>query len=80
MVNVRTEDQHTGLFTMPLDMQKFHKRANTVLNVVMRFECWGIPVLASIAKWGCLISGLIIAVRYQVKDQYGRWNMEAQRK
>ena len=34
VVYVRTKDQHANLFTQPLDMQKFHKHATTVLNVV----------------------------------------------
>ena len=34
VVYVRTEDQHADLFTKPLDIQKFHKHAKTVLNVV----------------------------------------------
>ena len=31
---VRTEDQRADLFTKPLDIQKFHKHAKTVLSVV----------------------------------------------
>ena len=34
VVYVRTEDQHADLFTKPLDIQKFHKHAKTLLNVV----------------------------------------------
>ena len=34
MVYVRTEDHHADLFTEPLDIQKSHKHAKTVLNVV----------------------------------------------
>ena len=34
VVYVRTEDQHADLFTKLLDMQKFHKHAKAVLNVV----------------------------------------------
>ena len=35
MVYVRTEDQHADLFTGPLDKQKFHKHAKTVISVVL---------------------------------------------
>ena len=31
---VRSEDQHADLLTKPLGMQKFHKHANLLLNVV----------------------------------------------
>ena len=31
---VRTDNQHADLFTKPLDIQKFHKHAKTVLNVL----------------------------------------------
>ena len=34
VVYARTEDQHADLFTKPLDIQKFYKRAKTALNVV----------------------------------------------
>ena len=34
VVYVRTEDQHADLSTKPLDIQKFHKHAKTVLDVV----------------------------------------------
>ena len=34
VVYVRTEDQHADLFTKPLDIEKFHKLAKAVLNVV----------------------------------------------
>ena len=34
VVYVRTEDQYADLFTKLLDIQKFHRHAKTVLNVV----------------------------------------------
>ena len=34
VMDVRTEDEHADLFKKPLDMQKFHKHAKKVLNVV----------------------------------------------
>ena len=34
VVDVKTEDQHADLFTKPPDIQKFHKHAKIVLNVV----------------------------------------------
>ena len=34
VVYARTEDQHAYFFTKPLDTQKFHKHAKTVLNIV----------------------------------------------